>query len=348
MFSVYGQPVTFTAMVRVTAPGAGMPSGTVTFLNDSEFGEPPLSDPIKLIVVPNTNLMTAVFTTNKLGVGATFITAVYSGDNNFTTSSSETLLQTVQPDATTAVLTSSADALVFGQPVTFTATVKADPPSTGTPSGLVTFKNGSAILGTVKLSKGKADFKTSSLSVGAHAITAIYSGDGNFITSTSTALDQTVNQDGTTTLVGSSLNPSVLGQPVTFTVTVQAKSPGSGTPTGTVTFEDDSTVLGTARLSGGTARLTTAMLSAGIHSITVVYSGNTNFKPSKSPAVRQIVRKSSGGPAAGSLGRLADQVLGALPGDDSAPAPTAVALVHDLALEQVSSRRWQPSRGPRH
>ena len=125
LFSVYGQRVTFTATVQVTAPGGGIPTGTVTFKNDSKLGSPALGPPAQLSLNPDTNLMTAVFTTNKLGVGANFITAVYSGDSNFTTSTSTTLLQTVVPDGTTTSIASSANPSVFGQPITFTATVTA-------------------------------------------------------------------------------------------------------------------------------------------------------------------------------------------------------------------------------
>ena len=77
---------------------------------------------------------------------------------------------------------------------------------------------------------GVATFSTSSLAGGTQSITAVYPGDANFITSTSTVVSQVVNQT-TTTLVLDSTG----AQSLTFTVTVTA-SPGLGTPTGTVTF----------------------------------------------------------------------------------------------------------------
>src|SRR5262249_61585512 len=83
----------------------------------------------------------------------------------------------------------------------------------------------------------------------------------------------TVNPDGTTTSVTSSLNPSVYGQGVTFTATVSANAPGSGTPQGTVTFLDGSVPLATVPLSGGTVSFTTAALSGGTnHTITAAYN----------------------------------------------------------------------------
>ena len=84
-------------------------------------------------------------------------------------------------------------------------------------------------------------------------------------------------------VVVSSANPSVFGQSVTFTATVTANAPGSGTPTGTVTFMDGSTTLGTGTLNGsGVATFSTSGLSVGSHSITAVYGGDTDFTTSTS------------------------------------------------------------------
>jgi hypothetical protein len=82
----------------------------------------------------------------------------------------------------------------------------------------------------------------------------------------------------TTTAVTSSSDPSVFGQTVTFTATVTPQ--GSGSPTGTVTFHDGSTTLGTSSLSSGTATFTISTLAIGTHSITAVYSGDSNFQGS--------------------------------------------------------------------
>jgi Bacterial Ig-like domain (group 3)/IPTL-CTERM motif len=94
-----------------------------------------------------------------------------------------------------------------------------------------------------------------------------------------------VGPGGTTTAVVSSLNPSVVGQAVTFTATVTGT-----TPTGTVQFKDGAANLGApVTLAGGTAAFTTSSLSAGTHSITAVYSGDADDASSTSPAVSQLV-----------------------------------------------------------
>ena len=92
--------------------------------------------------------------------------------------------------------------------------------------------------------------------------------------------------------VVSSANPSVFGESVTFTATVTANAPGSGIPTGTVTFLDGSTTLGTGTLNGsGIATFSTSALTVGSHSITVVYGGDTDFTTSTSSALTQVVNQ---------------------------------------------------------
>jgi hypothetical protein len=100
----------------------------------------------------------------------------------------------------------------------------------------------------------------------------------------------------TTTDVTSSANPAGVGQPVTFTATVAPGPNGPGTPTGTVTFYDGGSSIGTAPVSTSqgvtTATLTTSSLSVGTHAITASYGGDSNYVASgqSSPALEQDVR----------------------------------------------------------
>ena len=91
----------------------------------------------------------------------------------------------------------------------------------------------------------------------------------------------------------SSTNPSVYGQKVTFTATVTPVVNGSGTPTGTVTFLDGTTVLHTAHLSGGKASYTTSAFALGVgsNSITVSYSGSSSLAASTSVVLAQTVNQ---------------------------------------------------------
>jgi Bacterial Ig-like domain (group 3)/FG-GAP-like repeat len=98
-----------------------------------------------------------------------------------------------------------------------------------------------------------------------------------------------LNTGGTRLHTASSLNPSKAGQSVTFTTTVRQSVPGTGVPTGAVTFKDGSTVLGTVSLSSGVAMLTTSGLSVGSHQIVAAYSGDANFNPNDAkPLVQRV------------------------------------------------------------
>jgi hypothetical protein len=89
----------------------------------------------------------------------------------------------------------------------------------------------------------------------------------------------------TTTSLSSSSNQAISGQAITFTAAVAPKS-GSGVPTGTATFRDGATQVGSVSLnSSGSAAFDTSNLAVGSHSITAAYSGNTNFAASTSGAV---------------------------------------------------------------
>src|SRR3989454_135881 len=231
--SVFGQSVTFTATVAVVSPGAGSPAGTVNFLDGATV--------IGSCALPAAAPFTCTFSTGALSVATHSITATYLGNANFNTSTSAAVSQVVNKANTTTTVASSVNPSVFGQSVTFTATVAAVAPGAGTPSGTVTFLDGATTLGTGTLSGGTATLTTSTLAVGSHSITASYGGDSNFNTSTSAVLTQTVNKANTTTTVASSANPSVFGQSVTFTATVAVVAPGAGSPAGTVNFLDGAT-----------------------------------------------------------------------------------------------------------
>src|SRR6202011_4180906 len=147
----------------------------------------------------------------------------YSGDPDFLSSTSATLTQTVNRDPTATALSSSANPSVSGQAVTYTAAVTPNAPGAGIPTGTVTFQDGGVdIAGCVNqaLFAASATCGVTYPGVGSHGITAIYSGDPDFNTSTSALLRQIVNRDPTTTTLGSSANPSLSGQAVTFTATV--------------------------------------------------------------------------------------------------------------------------------
>ena len=198
------------------------------------------------------------------------------------------------PAASTSTgITSGTNPSVHGQPVTFTATVTS---SVGTPTGDVSFKDGTTLLGTGTLSGGVATFTTSGLSTASHTIYAQYPGTSVFAAS-SGSVSQTVNQASTSTTVdwaATYSSPTTFGQGVKFKATVTASSPGSGTVTGNVSFYDGATLLETDALVSGVA--TTSLittLTTGNHTITANYSSTTDFFGSFSSGITHVVNQAS-------------------------------------------------------
>jgi hypothetical protein len=284
--STFGQGVTFTAMVSVTT-GATTPTGTVTFMDGTTtLGTATL----------DSSGQASLFTTALPGGNNQTITATYNSDANFMGSSGNTgATQSVTSASTSTALAASIGPSVTGESVTFTATVGAVSPGAGTPTGSVKFQvNGGTGTPVALDAKGQAVI-TTNLTAGSYTITAIYSGDANFQPGTPTDLTQTVNVADSQTALASSLNPSGIGQSVTFTAMVSAVSPGAGTPSaGTVTFFDGSTALvGTVSYatvgSSLQATLSTSSLGVGNHTISAIYSGDVNFSSGTSPILAQAV-----------------------------------------------------------
>jgi hypothetical protein len=127
---------------------------------------------------------------------------------------------------------------------------------------------------------------------GTHLVDASYAGDTNFGPSTSNTVPLTATATiATSTLLSASTTSPSYGQQVVLTATLIPSSVGSLTPSGTVTFKDSGTSIGTGSVSGGVATLNTTSLGVGTHSITATYAGNTNFIASTSPPLGVVVGK---------------------------------------------------------
>ena len=266
-----GQTLTVTA--TVSPSGA---TGTVQFFADGNS--------LGTVTLANG---AATITTSSLAAGSHTLSASYSGDANFNSSSGSTSV-TVNPPAnqpTTTTLSVSPNPANLGQTVTMTAVVS---PSSAT--GTVNFRDGSSTLGTVNLVNGTASLSTSSLAAGLHSITASYSGNSSLQASSSNSVSLLIVGPTTQTSLTSSPNPSTFGQTVQLTATVTGVN-GSGTPTGTIAFNDGGTNLATVNLTGGTATFSISTLSVGSHTLTASYSGDATFATSVSPPINQQVNK---------------------------------------------------------
>jgi hypothetical protein len=222
-------------------------------------------------------------------------TATGSGINGYTTAAVNancTVTATFAQSMTATMLSSSASGgSVFGQSVTFTATVTPQAPATIVATGTVTFYDGSTQLGTGSLNgSGQTSYTTAGLGVGPHTISATYGGDSNYLvvapnnySSTSAAQSQPVSKAATATTLTPPL-PVTLGQSTAFVASVLVSSPGAGTPTGTITIADTTDGLTCSYALGGAPGCSLTPTSAGAKSITASYGGDGNFNGSSTSA----------------------------------------------------------------
>ncbi len=298
--STVNAPVMYTA--QVTVPSVNTPpAGTVGFsytLSGSSTATPFSGCSAVGLTAPGPGgtAYTAACSPPPLTYGSYTITATYTTKNgNFSFNSGTnvvTLAQTVNPAATQTQVQSLADPSEVNQAVTFQATVTSKVPGSATPTGTVSFSDGTAtICSDVPIAKGVYDCSTNGLAEGAQTITATFNpSDSNFSTSSGAVL-QTVNMAATTLGLSGlpasviAKNPKDQNDMVTFTATVNAPS-GGIKPGGTVTFTYNGSLaipecaaalpVGT----GGTVSCTTSSLPAGADTVTATYSGDKNFKGS--------------------------------------------------------------------
>jgi hypothetical protein len=168
-----------------------------------------------------------------LGAGTQTLNVTFTPTDaaNYTTATKAVSLVVAQAGTTTSLSVSSAS-VVAGASVTLTAQVASSP---GTPTGTVSFKDGTTLLNTATLSGGSATYATTPLAVGSHSLTAVYGGDANFTTS-STASATTVTvvaPDFSLNLSGGQSQTVTAGSPATYSFAV---APTSGIYPGTVSF----------------------------------------------------------------------------------------------------------------
>lgn len=274
-----GQNVTLNFVA--TAP-TGVPSGTAKFYDGgSLLGTQPLSSGAASLVV------------STFSVGAHSLTVQYSGDDANAAGTSNAVSEVVNAANSSVALSSSAASVTVGTNVLFTAKVTGS--SGQTPTGTLTFLDGTTTIGTGSLNgSGTATLATSALTPGTHAITASYGGDSHSSPSTSAVVTETVSQIGTTTALGVNPPSSSAGATIQLTASVAmaAGATANGTITGTVSFTNNGVLLGTSALNAsGIATLSTNALNAGTQSLLATYNGSTNYATSTSTAVSETVNQ---------------------------------------------------------
>ena len=267
-----GSAITFSASV---SGNGGTPTGTLQFFDGTtSLGTGALS-----------GNGVATVTVSNLILGSHNITATYGGDSMDAGSSSTALVQVVQAATIGATLTTSANPSIFGNVLTLTANVTGNG---STPSGTVTFSDGTTTLGTVTLTAGgTATYTSSALTIGSHSLTAAYSGDANHAAVGSNTVTESIVQGTTTTLSASNLN-QIAGTGVTFTAAVTG---ANGQPvSGKIAIQDGQTLLGTLTPNAsGVATMTSTGLAPGQHSLTAKFAGDALDAPSTSSPLGDTV-----------------------------------------------------------
>ena len=277
-----GAPLTLSA--TAVAAGGGpliIGQGTIGFAID---GRPAGTVPIP--VAPPAPRAIAVLRTTAPGPGPHRVTATYSGDGEISPGSG-TAPVTVSKATPTLTITATPRPAVLGAPVTLRVTVRS-PARTAT--GSVEFFVGLTRVGSATLTGGTAQLTTTQLTDGLNQpVYATYDGDDDNEGAVSNIEQLDVLVPTTTTLTADP-ERSVFGQPVRFTVTV-ARTPGGPTglePTGTVDITDDTTVIGSAPLTAGTAQVLVTP-RVGTRGIRAMYRADGATAPSRSELLAYTV-----------------------------------------------------------
>ena len=282
--SALNTAVTFTAQLSGTfAPIS--PSGSMTFL---------LNGSAATCVGAGSNSIAV----SSQGAGAcriqnmpaganNVVTATYSGDSNYTVAGSASApaytITKLSPTVSVSPLPASPQSL--NTSITFTATLAGVAFTPVAPGGTVAFSlGGTTIIGcaTAALSASQqATCTTGSLPAGSNSITAVYTGDSNFNTATSSALPYTITAaHPTVSVVPSPASPSSVNTNVTFTASLTGVSLTPNLPSGTMTFALNGVTVASCTHtvnSAGVATCAIQNMQAGPNTVTATYSGDANY-----------------------------------------------------------------------
>ncbi len=284
--------ITLTANV-ISLTGGASPTGTVLFA-DAATG---------------TNLNPSGSTLDSNGVanytftsgmknGGNNVTAIYSGDATYAPVTSQPLVVNIQPSDTSLSTVPSTLKPTAGLPFSATVSIAVVSPPEGTipPTGKVTLNVDGLPTATASLvtANGVTTATFPSITINAagdHPLQAVYAGDANYKAATAAAVTVTIGKGATVTVLTATPTTLAAGLPETFTATIAPANVAAGTTysiTGTVSFYDGTTLLGTGVVNANSATFTTAanVLSAGVlHTITAVYSGDSSWAASTSNAI---------------------------------------------------------------
>ena len=303
----HGQSVTVNSTV---ASASGTPSGNIALVDSLSPAILPNNESIADFPLTGGSVSGA---TTSLPGGSYQVSAHYGGNGTYAQSDSNAISVTVAPEgSTTAVKVAGYSDPATGKAATtpyygFNFLIDAQPygnsasaaKPNGTATGTITFMDGTTNIGTGKIaSNGIAEMQTSLLPAGTNSLTAVFPGDASFQASTSAPYSFTVVPAATTLVAQYDIQTN----PWPIEAILSTDSLGIA-PTGTVTFMNGSTAVGTAPLVGtasvgitpatGTATFSTSGLPAGTYNITAVYGGDSNYAGSTSAGLAVTTYKAN-------------------------------------------------------
>jgi subtilase family serine protease len=311
------EKVTFTATVTPNTAGSTAPTGTVTFTVDNVAQAP--------VTISAASPYTATFPTDFPSAGAHVISATYSGDSNYTASSSTSVTVTVVSSgtqATTTAVVASPTSFAIGASLTLTATVSGA--TAGTLTGPVTFTTGGTTIGSVKqVTLASGSTATATLTVttaaslgfiaGTDTITATYGGDSFNAASSGTTTVTVTNPSITVTATAMTISSASPGNTGTSTITITSTGGYAGTVN--LTGEVPSTVNVDGSFAASSIPLAAGATATTTLTITTVTAGGD-------------VRKGSGGKVSKTPGQIA--IAGG----------TAVGCLLLLLIPGIRRKRW--------
>jgi hypothetical protein len=302
------QPVNFynsqsgSFLVTVTAQSAGsgipLPSGSINYTIVNASSTSVASGTVALTQV-SVNSVASIPVPNTLAAGSYTATATYSGDTNYAAPSTATTIPLTISQIQPVISWSKPSAIVYG--TTLSGVLNATALNESTPSVAVKTLSAqpqfaaSTVPGTYVYTAtptgGTAATVTATtlLAAGSYTLNVSFTPTNTTTFKSATgSTTLTVTQATPGIVLTSNSNPVLVQNSITLTATL---SLSAGTPTGTVTFNDGATTLGTGTVnSSGVATYSTAALAVGTHTITAVYPGDTNFVNATSNVVSEVVQ----------------------------------------------------------
>jgi hypothetical protein len=278
-----GGSMLVTANISSSSPSTTLPTGTVVITLDGIAVATGT-------VVPGSPAIAAI-TIPLVSAGTHVLAGSYSGDTYYTPSNSPTVTIVAAKGTTTTTLVATPPTLSATATETLTATIAPTTAVTGTTytlTGTVTFYDGTTLLGQAAVTNNTGVLTGVKLKDNvSHTLTAVYSGDSNWIGSTSTPLPLDSITLPDFVVLTSNFSTVQPGMAVVLTATVTPSAPpattGEQNPTGTVVFYNGTTIIGQAVLTPvalgdtSTATLTTSTLPGGTDTVSAVYMGDLSY-----------------------------------------------------------------------